>query len=464
MSMVAALRAYGPGRRVLDLRSDPDELPGFELLRVEDRARPDTWPPGLVADAALVGEPARSEAFVHRRLLRGLPAHLAAGGIVVVGPKLAALLPQCGYTPLRTEPAFTVARAGPAPAADLAGRAYATPADGLLDLRWTPDEIDWLAPDPRRVWEEVLAPGPAAVAEAARAYNLTDPYGDVRGRPVLARHFGVRLPGPVFAAGVASLLRDLTALADGGPVLAARTCYADFPDWARRAGSEVHTLDDSAPPRDWIGEIERLRPALVLVDRPSLLGVVHPVAELRPVLAAADRLDTIVIIDESYAGYLGPGRSAVGLTRRARNLVVLRGLSKGYCQGGLRVGFAVSAEPLGRRVREAVPALQVSELSMRAALGILELGDPFGPLRRRLAQTRPAALACLRALGLSPITGDPALPWLIVPRGGHRLADHGILAKPVPGLPAMKVTVPLSADRHARLMSLTRPGRERAQL
>ena len=461
MKVADTLRTYSPGRRVLDLSEDLGaDLAGFELLRVGNAVRPETWPAELVADAALVGGPARGAAFVYRRLLRGLPAHLVPGGIVVVGPGLAPLLAQCGYTALHAEPGFTVARAGPAPVADRAAQAYERSAADMLDLRWTPDEIEWLAPDPRRVWEQILAAGPGAVADTARAYNLDDPYGGARGGPVLAGHFGVPLAAPVFGAGVASLLRDLTALADGGPVLAAHTCYPDFPDWARQAGSSVHFFDDSAPPADWTPVVERIRPALVVADRPTLLGTVHAPGSLRPFLSTADRLDAIVIIDESYANYLGPAASAVGLTRHAGNLIVLRGLSKGYCQGGLRVGYAVSGERLGGRVREVVPPIQTAELSFQAALRILELGDPFGPLRRRLSRTRPTALACLRALELTPVTGHPALPWLIVRHGGHRLADHGVLAKPIAALPAaVKVAIPLSGTRHDRLVSLI--GRER---
>jgi histidinol-phosphate/aromatic aminotransferase/cobyric acid decarboxylase-like protein len=458
--MAEALRAYCPGRRVLDFSGNAErDLDGFDRVGVGD-VRPDTWPADLFADAALLSGPARDAMFTYRRLLRGLLGHLAPGGIVLVGPDLAPLLPQCGYAPLHTELAFTVARAGPVPVADRAGQAYGQAADGMLDLRWTPDEIEWLAPDPRRVWDDILAAGPLAVADAARAYNLTDPYGGARGRPVLERHFGVPLAAPIFGAGVASLLRDLTALADGGPVLAARTCYPDFPDWVRQAGSSVHFFDDGAPPPEWTAVVERIRPALVLVDRPTLLGTVYPPASLSRFVAAADRLGAIVIIDESYANYLGPAESAVSLTRHGRNLLVLRGLSKGYCQGGLRVGYAVSAEPLASRVREAVPPIQTSELSYEAALRILDLGDPFGPLRRRLSHTRSTALACLRALDLEPVTGHPALPWLIVPHGGRRLADHGVLAKPIAAIPAaVKVAIPLSDARHDQLAALIRPAK-----
>ena len=59
--------------------------------------------------------------------------------------------------------------------------------------------------------------------------------------------------------------------------------------------------------------------------------------------AAATDAGTIVVVDESYASYLGPPESAAALTLEAPNLLVLRSVSKGYCAGGLRVGYVVAS-------------------------------------------------------------------------------------------------------------------------
>lgn len=484
------LRAAGAGPRVWDVRGGAGQwapvlaAAGFRVTGTPQQGG---------ADAALLVGPDWVEGteFQHRRLLRGVRSSLITGGVAVVAltlgagldgrarprtcdaPGLRRLLLECGYLPVAAEEAgpyvWGAARAEPVPIPDLAGAAYAQPAAGLLDLRWSPDEADWLRPDPRQVWQEVLAGGATAVAEAARAYALEDPYGGTRAAPVLSGYFGqqVRSDDVTFGAGAASLLRDLMVLADGGPVLVGRHGFPDVPGWVRGAGSPVHVFDEDAPCGTWAAELARVHPALVVVDRPTLTGVVHPLAALDPVLAEAARLGAIVVVDEAYANYLGPVAGAARLTARHGNLVVVRSVSKGYCQGGLRAGFAISSPALSRRVREAVPALQVSELSLHVTLRILALPDPLRGLRRRLAEVKPPTVRVLAASGIAVAPGHPALPWVTLrDKDGiwQRLADHGVLVKRVPtaepsaaGL--LKIAVPLSETRARRLLDALGAGR-----
>ena len=108
------------------------------------------------------------------------------------------LLVQAGYAPVPVAGRegvyprlrWTVARATAASGPDLAGAAYADESDGLLNLRWTPDEADWLRPDPRGVWRDLFAGGPETRADIAQAYALDDPYGRKRAAPLLPDYFG----------------------------------------------------------------------------------------------------------------------------------------------------------------------------------------------------------------------------------------------------------------------------------
>jgi histidinol-phosphate/aromatic aminotransferase/cobyric acid decarboxylase-like protein len=61
----------------------------------------------------------------------------------------------------------------------------------------------------------------------------------------------------------------------------------------------------------------------MVVDRPTPTGRVDTASALVPVLRVAERLDVIVVIEESYADYLRPGASTVALTERHDNLVVV---------------------------------------------------------------------------------------------------------------------------------------------
>jgi histidinol-phosphate/aromatic aminotransferase/cobyric acid decarboxylase-like protein/SAM-dependent methyltransferase len=372
-----------------------------------------------------------------------------------------ALLRESGFEVIRADADFEpgaevaldtrymqfLARPAPLPPESLAVRFYAEPPPaGALDLRWSPDEDEFLDPRPQELWSRYAA---QAGFKAAADYGLDDPYGEARARPALAAHHGVAFPeGAVtFGAGVTMLLRELAQLAAGGDVLVDRHGHPDLPAWARARGSRVEVVDG-----DLARRVDETGPALVVLDRPTIEGRVIGLDDLRRLAAAAEDSGTVVIVDESYATYFGPAESAAPLTLETSNLLVLRGVSKGYCTGGLRVGYAVASAPLGPAVREVACPLAVSSLTFGFALELLAAGDVFAPLRARLAVTKPVTVEALARLGIDADPTHPALPWVIVPAAAEEvLARHGIAARRVDGL--LRVAVPLS---DARLHALRR--------
>jgi len=372
-----------------------------------------------------------------------------------------ALLRESGFEVIRADADFErgaevgldtrymqfLARPAPLPPESLAVRFYAEPPPaGALDLRWSLDEDEFLDPQPRELWSRYVA---RAGFEAAADYGLDDPYGQARARPALRLHHGVAFPeGAVtFGAGVTMLLRELAQLAAGGDVLVERHAHPDLPAWARARGSRVEVVDGDLALR-----VDETGPALVVLDRPTIEGRVAGLDDLRRLAATAEDSGTVVIVDESYATYFGPAASAAPLTLETANLLVLRGVSKGYCTGGLRVGYAVASAPLAPAVREVASPLAVSSLTLGFALELLAAGDVFAPLRARLAVTKPATVEALARLGIETDPAHPALPWVIVPAAAEEvLTRRGIAVRRVDGL--LRVAVPLS---DARLDALRR--------
>lgn len=350
-----------------------------------------------------------------------------------------------------------VARPRRAPPRSLAVWSYADePAAAAVDLRWSPDEERFLQPRPRAVWRRFLA-SRSAFAHAAD-YGVDDPHGERRAAAAVARFHGVRFPpGTVsFAAGISALLQQLAGLADGGDVLVGPVAHPDLGAWARGRGCAVRTWRD-----DLAEEVGRTRPALVVCDRPGSDGSCASADKLRRLFAAAADAGTLVVVDEAYGSYLAPAESAAPLTLEAPNAIVLRSFSKGYCAGGLRVGYAVASEAVAEAVRELVGVLGVSSLPLAFAVELLAAGDVCAPLRDRLRSAKPAALEALRALGIDASPTHPALPWVLVHdpegRAEARLGERGILGKrlvaPLDGEPSpeLKIAVPLNARRLAAL-------------
>jgi histidinol-phosphate/aromatic aminotransferase/cobyric acid decarboxylase-like protein/ubiquinone/menaquinone biosynthesis C-methylase UbiE len=328
--------------------------------------------------------------------------------------------------------------------------AAADPA-GQLDLRWSPDEIEFVRPAVEQATRAVFAR--SDIADLARDYPVTDPFGGGRCARTLSAHFGCALtPEMVTAgAGVTGLLQALAVLGQPGPVLALTGGHPDLPRWSALGGASVVSIDtgsDALP-----AEIDDRRPALVLLERPSITGELASVQFVDRLARRAHDAGALVVVDEAYATYPGPASSCVPLVERHPNLVVLRSMSKGYCCGGLRVGFALAGPQATARLREVAPPMGAATTSLAVALELLDQGDVFGALRDRIAAVKPEVVDSLVGAGLRVTPGPDYLPWVTVaadPAARAALDRAAVLVKELPGpsgRPILKLAVPLSEAR-----------------
>ncbi len=154
----------------------------------------------------------------------------------------------------------------------------------------------------------------------------------------------------------------------------------------------------------------------------------------------------MVIIDEAYAEFAGV--SSVELTQRARNVLVVRTLSKAFGMAGLRVGYAIGDPALVREVEKSRGPYKLSALAEQAALAAVTADRAWVDEHVALAIDMRERLGdALRAMGLSPLPS--AANFLCVPiaesvRVGAALRTRGVAARPFPELPhigdALRVT------------------------
>jgi len=335
---------------------------------------------------------------------------------------------------------------------------FGTPGDGdgILNLAWTLDERACLGVDLEAVLERELRAEAGGGLEYLNRYFVQDPYGEAELGPALAAFFS--LPAGSFSvtcgAGVIALLHGLARLATGETVHVVGDVYPDFPFWVQRSGGRcVH------PEADRSGEAPSA--PLVFLERPGLFG--GPLARLDDLAALCDGVaahGTVVVVDESNGNYAPPALSAARLVARLPNLVVLRGFSKAYGMGGLRLACCLASHALAERIRQAVPPLLASSFSLRLGRAILELGDVAGPLRERIRAHRARAETLLRSAGFtSVVSAGEYLPYLLFrddpEEVRERLEARGIRGKPHPvwsgsGADAWypyRLSAPLSAER-----------------
>ncbi len=384
--------------------------------------------------------------------------------------ELATIVREAGFHVVSTDGGRLVARALVAPPRSLAVTSWRTPATERLDLRYAPDEAELLDPPPREIWESLVLSAPDAGADIVGGYAVDDPYGGERGAVVVGGYFGwvVASHQLTFAAGVTSLLHDLSGLADGGPILAPALVHGDLEAWAVSRGNEVRLVPEPATLDELADELAVARPALLHLDRPTFAGGLLELDDLGALVGAAAAVAAVVVIDESALPYLGGSASAATLVPRVDNLVVLRGFTKAYSLGGLRAGYALASEGVAARVRELVAPLQVGELAFHAALRLLAAGDIFARLRARVAAVKPEVVELLEQAGLEVFPGHAAFPWVGVSDPGgaaSRLLDHhrirALRPTPPPAFPAaagevLRLTIPLADERRERFRRLLR--------
>jgi histidinol-phosphate aminotransferase len=78
------------------------------------------------------------------------------------------------------------------------------------------------------------------------------------------------------------------------------------------------------------------------------------------------------VVDEAYVEYAGLGKSQVQLTKKYKNVLVTRTLSKAYGLAGLRFGYAMGDKDVIAQISAALIPWNVGTIPMWAALAALE--------------------------------------------------------------------------------------------
>lgn len=340
----------------------------------------------------------------------------------------------------------------------------------LLNLAWTLDERGFLANDLSSLMSTELRAEYRSGLPYLHQYFVQDPYGDRELGPAVAAFFGhddweCEI---TCGAGVISLLHALSRLTAGRPLYVIGDVYPDLPHWVEESGGVCASRHGAAPGTGAVDHARALECRLVLVERPSLVPAgAQPAdgsAALQELCEGTAAQGAVVVVDESYANYCPPSFSASALCRHLPNLVVLRGLSKAYGLGGLRLAYAVTHPSLTARVRAVVPPMLASSLSIRLGKAVLGLGDATAPLRRRVQVAKAETVRLLTSAGLPPSDlSHPLVPYLMYEESDtvarHGLESRGVVGKlqPLWSEHSMavehkyRVSVPLSEERLADL-------------
>ncbi len=291
--------------------------------------------------------------------------------------------------------------------------------------------------------------GPAPAVRTAIAAAVVERYPD-REALVFRAAVAAALAVPIeriIAGNGASELIQLTALAfvrPGDPVLVVGPTYGEYARAAGLMGARVVTTqaeveDDFEPGSVPVGiQLKRLAPRLVFVCNPN--NPTGAAVEPKFLTALARRHPaTLFVVDEAYQPFAVDVGSVVNCA--TDNMLVLRSMTKDYGLAGLRLGYAVGAEPLVEALRRVQPPWSVNAMAQAAGVAALDNPDHRAHSLASLHQAKDMLIAGLTRIGLPPVPSRVCFFLVRVGDGAafrEELLRRGILVRDCVsfGLPA----------------------------
>lgn len=221
----------------------------------------------------------------------------------------------------------------------------------------------------------------------------------------------------VAAAGTQALIQWLPYLAMQGAVAIVGPTYNEHAAAWRAGGHEVGMIAQLSALPD-----HAIHAVVVNPNNPD--GRVASRDELAEVALKLQRRGGWLVIDEAFAD-VDPGFTAMALCERLP-VVILRSFGKFYGLAGLRLGFAVAAAKLVRRIADAVGPWAVSGPAI--AIGTAALNDDAWASRTRIALVTQA-MKLDRVLGDAGFTVVGGTPLYRLARRADAAGIHGALAR-----------------------------------
>jgi len=244
---------------------------------------------------------------------------------------------------------------------------------------------------------KAIAAMQAAVADTLRLYP--DPSA-LALREAIARTYGVS-PDEVFVGnGSDEVLAHafVALLKHEKPLLYPDVTYSFYPTYCRLFGIEAVDVPLNDDFGIDIGDYDRPCGAIILPNPNAPTGIGLPLSAIEALLAAHP--EQPVVIDEAYIDF--GGESAIPLTRKYDNLLVIHTLSKSRSLAGLRVGYAIGQRPLIdalERVKDSFNSYPLDRIAQAGATAAIEDNAWFDETRHAVIVSRDRVSGALRQRG-----------------------------------------------------------------
>lgn len=182
------------------------------------------------------------------------------------------------------------------------------------------------------------------------------------------------------------------------PLLMPDISYSFYPVYCSLFGIEAVRIPLAADFSIRLEDYARDNGGIVFANPNAPTGIALPVDAIEALLER--NRQSVVLVDEAYVDF--GADSAIGLTRRHPNVLVVQTLSKSRSLAGLRVGFAIGDADLIaalETVKGSFNSYPLDRLAQAAALASIRDEAWFETCRRQVLETRARLAARLRDLG-----------------------------------------------------------------
>ncbi|MGN0348676.1 MAG: histidinol-phosphate transaminase [Roseburia sp.] len=192
----------------------------------------------------------------------------------------------------------------------------------------------------------------------------------------------------------------LTFFCSGKPIFFPDITYSFYDVWADmlRIPYETKALDEHFLIRseDYLGE----NGGIVFPNPNAPTGILTGLAEIESIVAK--NRDVVVVVDEAYIDF--GGESALPLTEKYDNLLVVQTFSKSRSMAGMRLGYAMgNAKLIGylNDVKYSFNSYTMSRLALELGTAAIKDQEYFDQTRQKIMETREWTKERLRELGFS---------------------------------------------------------------
>ncbi|MDX3978269.1 histidinol-phosphate transaminase [Shinella sp.] len=182
------------------------------------------------------------------------------------------------------------------------------------------------------------------------------------------------------------------------PLLYPDITYSFYPTYCRLFGIEAVEIPLKDDFTIDLADYDRSCGAIVLPNPNAPTGIGLPLAAIEKLVA--EHPDQPVVVDEAYVDF--GGESAIPLTKRYDNLLVVHTLSKSRSLAGLRVGYAIGQRPLIdalERVKDSFNSYPLDRIAQAGAAAAVDDREWFDETRNKVIETRERVTGALRQRG-----------------------------------------------------------------